>query len=84
MFSRAAGAGIPFIPITGISDRADVSAALDSRERGLAIRLTRSEFEAGELSSRLPDFMARHDIGFEDTDISSRTWARWMTWSLKA
>ena len=69
VFSRAAGAGIPFIPITGISDRADVSAALDSRERGLAIRLTRSEFEAGELSSRLPDFMARHDIGFEDTHL---------------
>ena len=69
VFSRAVGAGIPFIPVTGISDRADVSAALDSRERGLAIRLTRSEFEAGELSSRLPDFMARHDIGFEDTHL---------------
>ena len=70
VFSRAVGAGIPFIPVTGISARADVvSAALDSRERGLAIRLTRSEFEAGELSSRLPDFMARHTIGFEDTDL---------------
>lgn len=69
VFSRAAGAGIPFIPVTGISDRADVSAALSSRERGLAIRLTRSEFEAGELSSNLHGFMARHDIGFEDTDL---------------
>lgn len=69
VFKRAVGAGIPFIPVTGVSARADVSAALDSRERGLAIRLTRFEFEAGELSSSLPEFMARHDVGFEDTDL---------------
>ena len=69
VFRRAVRDGIPFIPVTGISRGADVSAALSNRERGLAIRLTRSEFEAGELSSRLLDFMARHDIGFEDTDL---------------
>ncbi|MCY3706448.1 MAG: hypothetical protein OXH08_13280 [Gammaproteobacteria bacterium] len=69
VFARAAGAGIAFIPVTGISNRADVSAALDRIQRGLAIRLTRSDFEAGELSSRLPTFMARHNIGFEDTDL---------------
>lgn len=69
VFKRAVGAGIPFIPVTGISARADVSAALDNRERGLAIRLTRSDFEAGELTSRLAAFMARHNIGFEDTDL---------------
>ncbi|MCY4653461.1 MAG: hypothetical protein OXC95_09890, partial [Dehalococcoidia bacterium] len=69
VFRRAARDGIPFIPVTGISRGADVSAALSNRERGLAIRLTRSEFEVGELSSRLPDFMAHHGIGFEDTDL---------------
>lgn len=69
VFRRAARDGIPFIPVTGTSERADVSAALSNRERGLAIRLTRSDFEAGELSSKLPDFMAAHEIGFEDADL---------------
>ena len=70
VFTRAAGAGIPFIPVTGISNRADTSAALSNSERGLlAIRLTRAEFEAGDLSYSLPAFMARHGIGFEDTDL---------------
>ena len=69
VFTRAAGAGIAFIPVTGISNRADTSAALSNRERGLAIRLTRAEFEAGDLSYSLPAFMARHGIGFEDTDL---------------
>lgn len=69
VFRRAVTDGIPFIPVTGISKRADVSAALSNRERGLALRLTRSEFEAGELPSKLSDFMADHDIGSEDTDL---------------
>lgn len=69
VFRRAVRDGIPFVPVTGISKRADLSAALSNRERGLAIRLTRSDFEAGELPSKLPDFMADHDIGSEDTDL---------------
>lgn len=68
VFTRAVGAGIPFIPVTGIN-RADASAALKHRDRGLAIRLTRDEFEAGNLSSSLLGFMTRHDIGPEDTDL---------------
>ena len=68
VFTRAAESGIPFIPVTGIT-RADASAALSNRERGLAIRLTRAEFEAGDLLSSLPAFMARHGIGFDDTDL---------------
>ena len=69
MFTRAAEAGIQFISVTGISRRSDVSAALSNRARGLAIRLTRAEFEAGDLSSSLPAFMACHDVGFEETDL---------------
>lgn len=69
VFGRAVEAGIRFTPVTGMSGRADASAALDRRERGLAIRLTRAEFEAGDLSSRLLGFMARHDIGLEGTDL---------------
>ena len=68
VFTRAAGAGIPFIPVTGIN-RADTFAALNNRDRGLAIRLTRDEFETGNLSSNLLAFMTRHDIELEDTDL---------------
>ena len=68
VFTRAAGAGIPFIPVTGIN-RADASAAMSNQDRGLAIRLTRDEFEAGDLSSSLFAFMKRHGIGVEDTDL---------------
>lgn len=69
VFGKAVEVGIRFTPVTGMSGRADASAALESRKRGLAIRVTRAEFEAGELSSRLLGFMTRHDIGSEDTDL---------------
>ncbi|MYB06639.1 MAG: hypothetical protein F4Y24_09835 [Gemmatimonadetes bacterium] len=68
VFTRAVGAGIPFIPVTGIN-RADASAALSNRDHGLAIRLTRDEFETGSLSSSLLAFMTRHNIEVEDTDL---------------
>lgn len=69
VFKRADDAGIPFIPVTGLSNRADASAALRNKERGLAIRLTRDDFEAGDLSSSLPAFMARHGIELEEADL---------------
>ncbi|MDE2974372.1 MAG: beta family protein [Gemmatimonadota bacterium] len=69
IFNRAADAGIPFIPVTGITKRADASAAVRNQERGLAIRLTRDDFEAGDLSSGLSAFMARHGIEREDADL---------------
>ncbi len=69
VFTRAVAAGIPFIPVTGISKRADVSAALSNRERGLAIRVTRAEFETGDFPSSLSAFMARYAMVFEDTDL---------------
>ena len=69
VFTKAVRDGIRFIPVTGISRRPDVSAALSNRARGLAIRLTRTDFEAGDLSSNLSTFMARHDIALEETDL---------------
>lgn len=69
VFERAISDGIPLIPVTGISGRDDVLAALGSSERGLAIRLTRSDFEAGDLSRRLIKFAANYNIGLEDTDL---------------
>ena len=44
-FNRAAGNGIVFTPVTGVSRTEDVSAALSHQANGVALRLTRQEFE---------------------------------------
>ena len=62
-------AGIKFTPVTGLSRTSDASAALKHSDRGLAIRLTRAEFEAGNLSSLLRHFMTRHTVEYEATDL---------------
>lgn len=69
VFCRARDAGISFVPVTGISRLADVSAALGYQERGLAIRLSREEFEGGDLQYRLRDFLNRHEIHAEKADL---------------
>ena len=69
VFTRAIHTGLQFTPVTGLSRESDTSAALRHRERGLAIRLTRAEFEAGNLSLLLRDFMTRHAVEHEATDL---------------
>lgn len=70
VFGRAAAAGIAFTPVTGISRAADVLAALDHRDhRGLAVRLTRAEFEGGDLASRIDDFLGRHQVAASAVDL---------------
>ena len=69
VFLRAERLGIPFTPITGISRIVDVEAALGHRARGLALRLTRKEFEAGNLAAGIRAFLARHGYTPEDIDL---------------
>lgn len=69
VFRRASEEGIVFTPVTGISRSADVSAALASRANGLALRLTRDEFERGELDGNLQAFIGQHEIVPEETDL---------------
>jgi hypothetical protein len=69
VFRMAAEGGIRFVPITGISRTADVEAALNYRGQGLALRLTREEFEAGGLAGRVRDFVSVHKVTQESTDI---------------
>lgn len=69
VFKQAAAAGIVFTPVTGISRTADVYAALNHRAHGLAVRLTRSEFESGDLASRINDFLERHEIAASEIDL---------------
>jgi hypothetical protein len=69
VFSRASAAGIVFTPVTGISRSVDVAASLSHRTYGLAVRLTRSEFEDGRLARTLLAFMGRHRLAPEETDL---------------
>ena len=69
VFQRASDAGIVFTPVTGISRTADVAPALSHRENGLALRLTRAEFEQGELATRINVFLTEHSLTPEQLDL---------------
>lgn len=69
VFDRAANAGMVFTPVTGISRTADVAAALGHRNDGLALRLTRREFESGDLAAKVEAFLGLHELAPNDVDL---------------
>ncbi len=69
VFERAAALGVRFIPVTGVSRTADLAPALKNRTNGLAVRLTRVEFEGGRLAPQLLDFVTSHGLAFSATDL---------------
>ncbi len=69
VFHRASAAGIVFTPVTGITRSADVAAALSHRTHGVALRLTRAEFEAGHITASLASFMSQHGLAPEEIDL---------------
>ena len=62
VFQRASDAGIIFTPVTGISRTADVAPALDRQMNGIALRLTRIEFEQGGLAAKVNAFLSQHRL----------------------
>jgi hypothetical protein len=68
-FQRAERLGIAFTPVTGISRTVDVAAALEHRTRGLALRLTRKEFEKGNLGAGVRAFLDQHGLTPENIDL---------------
>jgi hypothetical protein len=62
VFRRAAAYRTEFTPVTGLSRTADVAAVMTHRANGIAIRLTRDEFEDGQIPNQLPAFMARYKL----------------------
>lgn len=68
-FQRASDAGIVFTPVTGVSRTADVVPALHHRANGLALRLTRAEFEQGGLTRRVNTFLSAHHLTPEELDL---------------
>lgn len=69
VFRRAADLGTPFVPVTGITRLVDVQAALANRTSGLAIRLTREEYESGAVETELLPFVKTHDVPREVIDL---------------
>ena len=69
-FHRAAMEGVEFTPVTGISRTADLEAALAFyNQRGVGIRLTRDEFEHGQLTSELMAFIGSQSLDPERVDL---------------
>ncbi len=69
VFERAATLGIAFTPVTGISRGADLLAALNHKATGLALRLTRAEFEEGDLAARVVTFLRAHLLEPGQVDV---------------
>lgn len=68
-FAKADAEGIVFTPVTGITRSSDVAAALSHARNGIAIRLTRQEFEAGHIPASLPAFLSGHDLIPSQVDL---------------
>ncbi len=70
VFLRARWQGMVFTPVTGVSrNNFDVTSAMNYREYGLALRLTREEFEDGAFPERLQRFMNDFGLTPEDIDL---------------
>ena len=68
-FALASASGMNFTPVTGLSRGADVGAALSHPDNGVALRLTRPEFEASGLPQRVVAFLAQHQLTPEEVDL---------------
>jgi hypothetical protein len=68
-FTRVEGLCSNLTPVTGITRTADVNAALSHGGNGVAIRLTRQEFESGAIPFALPAFIKSHSLKQEQTDL---------------
>ena len=69
VFHRAMVVGIPFIPVTGVTRTVDVSAALTYGPSGVAVRLTRDEFESGLLPQAIQAFLQKSGLKPEEIDL---------------
>ncbi len=69
IFQRAADEGIAFTPVTGVTRIVDVAAALKHGSAGIALRLSREEFEGGGLRARIMRFVGTHSLAIEETDL---------------
>lgn len=69
VFARAAAVARPFTPVTGLRRTADRGPALAAGGVGVAIRVTREEFEDGALPAELSAFVAASGLLPADIDL---------------
>lgn len=69
IFKRAWAEKIRFTPVTGITRIFDTLAALKYNVNGLALRVTREEFELGGLTSNISKFVNSHFLEERQIDI---------------
>ena len=69
VFNWACQRGIVFTPVTGVSGGRHVAVALKYGRNGVALRLTRDEFERRGLGQRVTDLIRDYDLAVEDTDL---------------
>lgn len=69
-FEECAKLSVAYTPVTGISRTSDVAAALKAKKRnGLALRITRTDFEKGSVSQALMAFLKHHPVEAGDVDL---------------
>ena len=76
VFDRATQAGLKFSAVTGLSRSADVAPAVANKGNGLALRVTRKEFEAGGLAGRIEAFLEAHHLDAALIDSRHRSRGR--------
>jgi hypothetical protein len=69
VFARASKMGTKFTPVTGITRTADVDAALAHAADGIAIRVTRDDFESDRIPRELTAFMRDRKLVHERVDL---------------
>ena len=69
IFQGAQRRGIRFTPVTGISRGPHVPVAIRHGRNGVALRLTRDEFEGGRLRQSVNRFMGDYGLPLQDTDL---------------
>ena len=71
VFNGCRSLGVPFTPVVGLSRPPDLTnAAMQAVGRsGLAVRLTRADFEGGTLASSFTAYLATHSISAAATDL---------------
>lgn len=69
VYERAASELIDFVPVVGLSRTAGLAPALEFRNGGTALRLTRAEMEAGSLSSKITAFLKKNQLPEESIDL---------------
>lgn len=68
-FSLAVDYLLKFTPVTGVTRAADVPAVMRFGTEGIALRVTRSEFESGDLMRDVRNFVSRHALNYEGIDL---------------